>query len=59
VLLAVADATGVRPRCRFPWPRQHWLTIIFGLTGPAAQVREILRRAEPDPHRRPVVRVGD
>ena len=59
VLLALRDATGVRPRCRFPWPRRHRLTVIFGLTGTAAQVRELLRRTEPDPARRPIVHVGD
>jgi hypothetical protein len=59
VLLALHDATGIRPRCRFPWPRHHWLTIVFGLTGVAVQVREILQRTEPDPRRRPIVQVGD
>jgi len=59
VLLALHDATGVRPRCRFPWPRHHRLTIVLGLTGTAAQVREILRRSEPDPRQRPLLQVGD
>ena len=59
VLLALRDATGVRPRCRFPWPRHRLLTIALGLTGPAAAVREILRRSESDPRRRPAVYVSD
>jgi hypothetical protein len=59
VLLALRDATDVRPQCRFPWPPHHWLTVVMGLTGTAAQTREVLHRSEPDPRRRPVVRVGD
>lgn len=59
VLLALHDTTGARPRCRFPWPRHHRLTVILGVTGTAAQVREILRRSEPDPRRRPIVQVGE
>lgn len=59
VLLAMHDATGVRPRCLFPWPRHHWVTVVFGVTGTAVQVREILRRSEPDTRRRPVVQVGE
>jgi hypothetical protein len=59
VLLALRDTTGVRPRCRFPWPRHHRLTMVLGLTGPAAAVREVLRRSEPDPRRRPAVYVSD
>lgn len=59
VLLALHDATGIRPQCRFPWPQHHRLTVMMGLTGTAAQVREVLRRSEPDPQRRPYVHVGD
>lgn len=28
VLLGLRDATGVRPRCQFPWPRHHWLAVV-------------------------------
>jgi hypothetical protein len=58
VLLALRDATGVPPRCRFPWPRHRWLTMVLGLTGPAAAARAALRRSEPDPRRRPAVYVS-
>jgi len=59
VLFALYDATGVRPLCRFPWPRHHRLTVLLGLTGTAAQVRAILQRNEPAPQRRPIVQIGD
>jgi hypothetical protein len=63
VLLALRDLTGRRPRCRFPWPR-HGLVgslavVLVGQGDVSAHVREVLRRAEPDPHRRPVVHIGD
>jgi len=59
VLLGLRDATGVRPVCRFRWPRHHRLAVVFGITGRAAQVRDVLRHSEPDPHRRPVIQVGE
>jgi hypothetical protein len=59
VLLAIRDATGLLPRCRFPWPADHRMSVIFGLTGLPAQVRQVLRRSEPDPGGRPVVQVSD
>jgi hypothetical protein len=59
VLLALRDATGTRPRCLFPWPQHHRRTVMFGLTGTPALVREVLLRNEPDPRLRPVIQIGD
>lgn len=59
VLLALGDLSGARPRCLFAWPRHHRLTAVLGLSGAPAQVRNILRISEPDPGKRPGVRVID
>jgi len=59
VLLGLRDATGVRPLCRFPWPPHHRLAVVFGITGRAAQVRDVLTHSEPDPRRRPAIQVGE
>jgi len=63
VVLAVHDLTGAVPRLDFAWPESSHTThllrfLLFGTGQVAPITREILRQAEPNTTRRPIVHIG-
>jgi len=63
LLLYIRDTTGKIPHVYFEWAEDNPVTallwfLLFGEGDIAPVTREVLRKAERDPERRPVVHVG-
>jgi hypothetical protein len=63
ILLSIRDETGVRPHIYFEWSEGNPVSnvlrfLLFGVGEVAPVTREVLRRAEPDPRKRPHLHAG-
>ncbi len=63
VLLHIQDYTGLQPHIYFGWSEGNPLKylarfILFGDGDVAPVTHEILRRAQPNPRRRPAIHIG-